>query len=115
MRNQPRVLACSAILLGGLSGFAYAAEGDQSPPVQAVTTDAPVVTRSDDALPLSRADIDVAPVKHVRTAPVARTAAVSQHLTSRRLIAPVAVSAAATHPSCNNIICGNFVLVGIGF
>jgi hypothetical protein len=111
MRNQPRVLACSAMLLGGLAGFAYAAEGDQSPSVQAVTTDAPVVTRSDDA----RADVDVAPVRHVRTAPVVRTAAVPQHLTSRRLIAPVAVAAAATHPSCNNIICGNFVLVGIGF
>jgi len=111
MRNQPRVLACSVMLVGGLAGFAYAAEGDQSPP--AVTTDAPVVTRPDDALP--RADIDVAPVKHVRTAPVVRTVAAPQHLISRKLIAPVAVAAAATHPSCNNIICGNFVLVGIGF
>jgi len=114
MRNQPRVLACSAMLLGGLAGFAYAAE-DQSPP--AVTADAPVVTRPDDALP--RADIDVAPVKHVRAASVVRTAAPPQHLNSRKLTVPVpvrvAVAAVATHPSCSSIVCGNFVLVGIGF
>jgi hypothetical protein len=110
MRNQPRVLACSAMLLGGLAGFAYAAEGDQSPP--AVTTDAPVVTRPDDALP--RADIDVAPVKHVRRASVIRTAA-PQHLVSRKLTVPVRVAAAAPRPSCNNILCGQFILIGIGF
>jgi len=95
------------MLLGGLSGFAYA-EGDQSHP--AVSTEVTVVTRPDDALP--RANIDAAPAKHVRTAPVVRTAA-PQHPISHKLIVPVA--AAATRPSCNNIICGNFVLVGIGF
>jgi len=108
MRNQPRVLACSAMLLGGLAGFAYAAEGDQSPP--AATTDAPVVARPDDAA--TRGDIDLAPVKKVRPVPVVRTTP-RQRLISRKLIVPVAV--APPHPNCNNIICGYFVLLGIGF
>ena len=114
MRKQSRIFACSIMLLAGLSGFACAAEGDQPASVTTspvLTTDATVVTRPSTAT--SRGNVDITPVRRVQT-PL-RSAVPSLHATERRAPVRVAVEAVSPHPGCNNIICGNFMMVGIGF